>query len=129
MEIILFPMYASYCRPFPFQAASDVTCFNCNETMNFKSELKTHYRLSHPEILLFWCETYFMNFKSESELKSHNTKKHSILNSENESSKIETEKIYDESYNIECFWCTFRARSMEEMRKHKVENYIYEFHN
>ena len=57
--------------PFTFQPAPDVTCFTCNQKMNFKSELKRHISLLHPEIVIFWCETCFMNFKIESELKSH----------------------------------------------------------
>ena len=93
------------------------------ESVNFLDQTFVNPAVGFP------CRIFNFVRKSESGLKSHNTKKHSVLNSENESSKIETEKIYDDSYNIECFWCTFRARSMEEMRKHKVENYIYEFHN
>jgi hypothetical protein len=65
----------SFSLPFSFPALN-VSCFTCGEKMNFKSELKSHYSESHPEILLFWCDTCFTNFGSERGLKSHMRNNH-----------------------------------------------------
>ena len=75
-----------------FMLNTNFPCYTCPAIFTNKSDVRTHYDISHPEKILFWCEVCLTNIGSDRGLKSHMRKQHKIYNWE--PSNEEVKMIY-----------------------------------